>query len=131
MAEKTVNRGSKASVRCYDSQTTASEVNTTLHALVRDHRMEINIWVISGTHGQKNGTVTADDRLKDFKEEDLNTANKTSKQIHIKDYHLLSPNTWKELDGKPSKTVLVLAWCYSHQWLGNGNHDGNNGKLSR
>lgn len=92
--------------------------------------MTRNIWVISGTHGTSSGTVDSGCKEPDFKHEDLDSANVTSKNIHIMDYHLLAPNRWKELREKSSKTnIVVLAFCYSSQWFGNDVVDGNDGKL--
>lgn len=120
----------KSDVYCYNDPTDAAEVNTTLHDLIRQHKTSRNIWVISGTHGAANGTVTSAFAEPDFKKEDLDTANTTSKQIHIKDYHLLSTNTWKALREKPGGTnILVLAFCYSQQWFLNNAPNGNDGKL--
>jgi hypothetical protein len=117
-------------VYCYDAPTNAVEVNATLHDIVRQFGMKKNVWVISGTHGRADGTVSPDDREVDFKAEDLDAANKTSKQIHIWDYHLLAPNRWAELRNKPGGTnVIVLAFCYSQQWFLNPGPGGNDGKL--
>lgn len=130
MAEVMINRGNLGTVYAYDAATNAAEVNDTLHNLVRQHKMDANIWVISGTHGAADGTVTAGDREPDFKAQDLDSANVTSKQIKIKDYPLLAPNVWAELRQKPAPTnVLVLAWCFSKQWYENGGAGGNARKL--
>ncbi|HND09799.1 MAG TPA: hypothetical protein PKO07_15165 [Pseudomonadota bacterium] len=131
MAQVIVPRAPDApDVYCYNTPTDADEVNATLHDLVRTNKMSKNIWVISGTHGMANGTVDAACRETDFKSEDLDSANGTSKQIHIKDYHLLSSNTWKTLREKAGATnILVLAFCYSEQWFWNSGVGGNDGKL--
>ena len=131
MAQVLIKRSPVGSdVYCYDQPTDADEVNATLHEIVKAYGMTRNIWVISGTHGCANGTVHAGCVEPDFRKEDLDTASVTSKQIHIKDYHLLSPNTWTELRQKSGATnVLVLAFCYSKQWFENHGNSGNYGKL--
>lgn len=117
-------------VYCYDSETDANEVNETLHQIVKKYGMTKNIWVVSGTHGMNTGEVTVDCKAVDFKYEDLDSARVTSKNIHIKNYHQLCDNTWRELREKPGATnILVLAFCYSQQWFNNSSAQGNNGKL--
>jgi hypothetical protein len=132
MAQQIIHRieQKKADVFCYNAVTTAKEVNTTLHDIVKKLGPTKNIWVISGTHGTAAGTVDAGCAQKDFKDQDRDSANVTSRLIHVKDYHLLAPNVWKELSGKPGETnVMVLAWCFSYQWFSNTSDNGNNGKL--
>jgi hypothetical protein len=130
MAQVIIGRKSLGTVYAYDVAAGATEVNNTLRALVKEFKTSVNIWVISGTHGTAKGTVSIENREPDFKAEDLDTANRTSRQIHIKDYHLLAPNTWAELSNKPSPTnVLVLGWCFSKQWFENHGAGGNDGKL--
>jgi hypothetical protein len=130
MAVVVIDRNPASSIYCYNAVTGADEVNGTLHHLVRELGMNANIWVVSGTHGRKDGTVTDKDHAPDFRKEDLDAANKTSKQIKVWDYHLLAPNRWAELRRKPAGTnVIVLAFCYSQQWFNNPGPGGNDGKL--
>ncbi|GDY28164.1 hypothetical protein AHAT_40540 [Agarivorans sp. Toyoura001] len=117
-------------IYCYDDETEAVEVNETLHNIIREFNTRMNVWVITGTHGNVNGEVEPEYKDKDFKKEDLDSANVTSKNIHIMDYHLLAPNRWEALKNKPAATnVAVLAFCYSSQWLENDDILGNNNKL--
>ena len=120
----------KPDVYCYDTVTNATEVNKTLHDIVKQYKLACNVWVISGTHGTSAGTVDPTCAEKDFKKEDVDSANVTSKNIKILDYHLLSANRWAEIAGKAGATnVIVLAFCYSQQWFNNVAPQGNNGKL--
>ena len=92
--------------------------------------MKMNVWVVSGTHGTNAGTVDPTCKHTDFKREDVDSANVTSKNIHILDYHLMGKNRWAELAGKPGATnTIVLAFCFSYQWFNNVAPMGNNGKL--
>jgi len=131
MAQVIIQRAPAApDVYCYDKTTDAAEVNATLHEIVSKYRETRNVWVISGTHGCDNGTVVQDCKHPDFKDEDRDRANKTSRLIHIKEYHLIAPNVWAELSKKPGQTnVLVLAFCFSSQWFKNKAAGGNDGKL--
>ena len=120
----------KPDVYCYDNVTDADEVNQTLHAIVKQYKQTCNVWVISGTHGTSAGTVDPMCKETDFKREDVSSANVTSKSIKILDYHLMAPNRWAEVAGKPGATnVIVLAFCYSQQWFNNLAPLGNSGKL--
>jgi hypothetical protein len=131
MAEVVVRRApKKPDVYCYNEVTDADEVNATLHALVKQLATTKNIWVVSGTHGTAAGTVSAADAEADFKKEDLDSASVTSRNIKIKNYPLLSTNTWKELREKKGETnTIVLAFCFSSQWFNNSGPGGNDGKL--
>lgn len=130
MAEVIIQRPPDGDAYCYDSTTNGHEVNRTLHDIVRQFGMTKNIWVISGTHGRSDGTVALAGHVPDFRAEDLDTANQTSKQIKVWDYHLIAPNRWAELRDKPAATnVIVLAFCYSQQWFLNPGPGGNDGKL--
>ncbi len=132
MAQQIIHRATqkKSDVYCYNEVTNADEVNKTLHAIVKEFGPAKNVWVISGTHGTTAGTVDPGCVQKDFKDEDRDSGSKTSRLIHVKEYHLLAPNVWKELREKPFATnVLVLAWCFSHQWFSNPSENGNSGKL--
>jgi hypothetical protein len=132
MAQKIIQRApDKSDIYCYDNITNADEVNVTLHEIVKQFQTKKNIWVVSGTHGNTNGTVTGDCKEQDFKKEDLSSADVTSKNIFIKNYHGLAPNNWKELSGKAGSTnIIVLAFCFSYQWFNNETSaDGNNGRL--
>jgi NAD-dependent SIR2 family protein deacetylase len=117
-------------VYCYDDVTDADEVNRTLHDIVRQYKQTCNVWIVSGTHGTAAGTVDPLCKETDFKKQDVSSANVTSKNIKILDYHLLSPNRWADVAGKAGATnVIVLAFCYSQQWFNNLAPLGNNGKL--
>ena len=131
MAQVIIQRAPAApDVYCYDKPTNAAEVNTTLHEIVSKYRETRSIYVISGTHGCADGTVVPNCKEPDFKYEDLNSANKTSRLIHIRDYHQTAPNRWAELRQHPGQTgVLVLAFCFSSQWFNNKAPGGNDGKL--
>ncbi len=132
MAQQIIHRmkQKKTDVYCYDAVTNKSEVNNTLHDIVKQLGPAKNIWVISGTHGMAAGTVDASCAEKDFRDQDRDSANVTNRLIHIKDYHLLAPNVWKELRDKPGEAnVLVLAWCFSYQWFSNTSDNGNKDKL--
>ncbi len=120
----------KADVYCYDDETDADEVNQTLHDIVKQYKLKMNVWVISGTHGTDVGTVDPTCKEIDFKREDMSTANVTSKNIKILDYHLMGGNRWAEISGKAGATnIIVLAFCFSQQWFNNVAPLGNNGKL--
>ena len=100
MAQVIIQRAPAApDVYCYDKPTNAAEVNTTLHEIVSKYRETRSIYVISGTHGCADGTVVPNCKEPDFKYEDLNSANKTSRLIHIRDYHQTAPNRWAEREG--------------------------------
>jgi len=120
----------KADVYCYDNVTDANEVNQTLHDIVRQYKLKCNVWVVSGTHGTSAGTVDPTCKEIDFKKEDVSSANVTSKNIKILDYHMLSSNRWAEVADKTGATnVIVLAFCYSQQWFNSVAPQGNNGRL--
>lgn len=131
MAQVIVHRAPRQpDVYCYNAVTDATEVNQTLHALVKQLATTKNIWVISGTHGTSAGTVSPGDAESDFKKEDMDTASVTSRNIRIKDYPLMSANTWREIrDKRGDRNVIVLAFCFSHQWFNNSGPGGNQGKL--
>jgi len=117
-------------VYCYDDVTDADEVNETMHDIIRRFRTKKNIWVISGTHGTDAGTVDPTCKEKDFRKEDIDSANVTSKNIHIMDYHMLAPNRWAALKSKSGENnIVILAFCYSSLWFDNATLLGNNGKL--
>jgi hypothetical protein len=117
-------------IYCYDAPTNADQVNVTLHDIVVRYGMQKSIWVIAGTHGEADGTVTLVSGQKDFREEDLDTAYRTSTQIKILDYHLLAPSHWQEIRENPGgSNVIVLAFGYSEQWFLNNGPGGNDGKL--
>ena len=87
------------------------------------------IYVITGTHGNFDGTVDQTIRDVSFKDEDLDSARITRNSINIRDYHETAPLRWKELSDKGKNVVHILAWCYSNQWTTNTTANGNNGKL--
>ncbi|WP_024890342.1 hypothetical protein [Luteimonas huabeiensis] len=132
-AERASRTVAGASVYAYDAPTDQAEVFRTLRRLVAEdanagtHRQ---IYVVTGTHGNPDGTVTGDCAEIRFKAEDLDSARITRSHIHIRDYHLTAPNRWRELDERGPNAVIVLAWCYSHQWTRNPGPDGNDGKLT-
>lgn len=118
-----------AEVISFDNETDQKEVFDQLRELIKKNGTSKIINVISGTHGNPNGTVTGSCKEINFKKEDLDSAKITSKNINIRDYHQTAPNRWKELSDQGKNVVHVLAWCYSYQWTTNKSADGNNGKL--
>jgi hypothetical protein len=50
-------------------------------------------------------------------------------QRQVRNYHLLTPHRWKELSQKEEDAVMLLAWCFSYQWLHNNTQSGNDGKI--
>lgn len=132
-AERVSQTRAGARVYAYDAPTDQAEVFGTLRRLVAEdarsgtHRQ---IYVVTGTHGRSDGTVTGDCAEIRFKAEDLDSARITRTHIHIRDYHLTAPNRWRELNERGINSVIVLAWCYSHQWTRNPGPGGNDGKLT-
>ncbi|MDC0710182.1 hypothetical protein POL68_17020 [Stigmatella sp. ncwal1] len=129
MAERTGQTKAGATIYSYDAPTDQNEVFATLRKIVADDanaRRTRQVFVISGTHGASDGTVTAASADVRFKEEDLDSARITRTNINIRDYHQTAPNRWKELSDKGQNAVLVLAWCYSTKWLTNATANGNN-----
>ena len=87
------------------------------------------VYVVSGTHGSANGTVSWTSADIKFRDEDLDSARITRTNINIRDYHQTATTRWKELSDKGENVVIVLAWCFSHQWTTNATAEGNNGKI--
>ncbi len=131
-AEKAGTTKAKATIYSYDAVTNQAEVFETLRKVVTEDAKSGKkriIYVITGTHGAAAGTVTAANADIKFRDEDLDSARITRTNINIRDYHQTAPNRWKELSDKGENVVLVLAWCFSHQWTTNATADGNNGKI--
>jgi hypothetical protein len=129
MAERNGTTNAGAAIYSYDSPTDKTQVFQTLRRLVAEDaqaRRTRQIFVISGTHGAADGTVTPDCADVSFKVEDLDSASITRTNINIRDYHQTAPNRWQELSNKGQNAVLVLAWCFSTQWLSNNTANGNN-----
>lgn len=132
MAERRGTTKAGAAIYSHDSSTDEKQVFDTLRRLVSEDASKGDmhvIYVISGTHGASNGTVTAAMADVKFKEADLDSAGITRININIRDYHKMAPNRWTELSNKGPKVVLLLAWCYSYQWLSNSTPNGNNKKI--
>ena len=132
MAARSGTTKAGATIVSYDATTNKDEVFQTLRGLVAEDARTgrtRQIFVITGTHGAADGTVTNGDADVSFKQEDLDSARITRTNINIRDYHQTAPNRWKELSDKGSNAVLVLAWCFSNQWLSNTTANGNNNKI--
>ena len=117
-----------ATLVTFNSPTSKSEVNEVIHDLVKDDAesgVTRQIYIISGTHGDSSGAVVPGYKEPDFKAEDIDSSNKTRSNINTRDYHQTAKNRWAELDGKGDKAVIILAWCYSNQWLTNTTPNGN------
>ncbi len=121
-----------ATLYSYDAPTGKVEVFNTLRKIVAEDAASGNkriVYVITGTHGNSDGTVTKANADVTFKNEDLDSARIARTNINIRDYHETAPNRWKELSDKGKNVVIVLAWCWSYQWTSNSTPGGNNGKL--
>lgn len=130
--EKSSRTKAGAEVISFDNVTNDKEVFDVLRKVVKNDALNKTpriINVISGTHGAPNGTVTGTCKEINFKIQDLNSANITSKNINIRDYHDMAANRWKALSDQGKNVVHVLAWCYSNQWTTNKSTDGNSGKV--
>ncbi|MGK3965420.1 hypothetical protein WMF38_14740 [Sorangium sp. So ce118] len=132
MPERHGTTDAGATTISYDAPTAGDEVFGTLRRLVGEDaeagRTRV-IYVISGTHGDVDGTVTPEMADVSFKHEDLGSAGITRSNINIRNYHETAPNRWIDLGGKGENAVLVLAWCYSYQWLSNVSGQGNNQRI--
>ncbi|MBF0544676.1 MAG: hypothetical protein HQM08_09590 [Candidatus Riflebacteria bacterium] len=123
-AEKEGTTLKGATIYSYDTTTDAKEVAATILKVIKN-KGRVKIIVITGTHGASNGTVDKSFAEVNFKMEDFGTANVSSNLITIRDYHQTAPNRWKEISDSGNKVVIVLAWCYSNQWLSNKTAQGN------
>lgn len=81
------------------------------------------IYVVSGTHGASDGSIGCKEVA--FKNEDKDTADITRMNLNVSDYRVMSGATWKRLSDRDGAAVIVLAWCFSNQWLSNTSADGN------
>ena len=132
MAERQASTKAGSLICAYDALTNKDEVLVTLRRLVKedaDGRHVRQIYIISSTHGNSDGSVDPEDAEVEFKAEDLQSAGITRTNVNVRDYHQTGKNRWAELRQK-TDAVLVLAWCYSLQWLGNPTDSGNNGKIA-
>jgi hypothetical protein len=121
---------SGAETHSFNAVTDKTEVNAVLKAVIKANLRTKDVYVITGTHGAADGTVHPEFKELDFREDDLESANRTSSKIHVLKYQTMSPATWKQIhDRAAGSTAVVLAWCFSNQWLANHTANGNNGKL--
>jgi hypothetical protein len=118
-----------ATIYSYNTPTNATEVSNTIRKIIVAKGRSVKIIVISSTHGARDGSVDKSYAEVKFKKEDLATANITSNLVAIRNYHETAPNRWQDISDSPSTVVIVLAWCYSNQWLSNTTANGNNGKI--
>jgi hypothetical protein len=115
-----------AAVYTYSTPTDATEVAATIRKVVKEdvnNKKVRQIYVISGTHGAADGSIGCKDFT--FKKEDKALADVTRTNVNVRDYNAMSGASWKELSDRSGSAVIVLAWCYSNQWLSNTSADGN------
>lgn len=99
----------------FDDETDLYEVADLVKKIRKDLGTEMNkvmIYVLSGTHGDKNGNLDAEG---EFYDEDKLGELQTVKAVRVD--QKTPVNTWTNYFGK-TKSILILAWCYSDRWKG-------------
>lgn len=97
-----------------DNVTDADEVAELIRSIRRqmglDKMNKTRIFVLSGTHGDEAGNLTAE---KGFFYEDKDQELQTVTAVNVNE---TTPfNTWNRYFSQ-EKAIIILAWCYSARW---------------
>lgn len=107
----------RPTVYAFNAATNADEVKSLILELIKKMKIENSrelktIYVLSGVHGDTEGNLTGE---ADFYKEDKELE---CQGVHaVKVSEKLATNTWNKYFGQ-SKSILILAWCYSERWKG-------------
>lgn len=91
------------------------ELVTALHEAFTAGEPKKLVWILSGTHGDKDGNLVRERKF--FWDEDKALEGQTIKSVDVfhftKDDGTISTNSWNKYLG--ANAIVILAWCYSEQ----------------
>lgn len=100
----------------FDTITNAKDVSDLVNSIRKQlGPQEMNkkmIYILSGTHGDKEGNLVGE---KVFFLEDKEKELQTVKSVNVNE--TTPDNTWKSYFSK-TNSILILAWCFSSKWKG-------------
>jgi hypothetical protein len=116
MASVTISKASRPRpIYAFNDKTNAIEVSALIDKIRADLKTDMNkvrIFVMSGTHGGQDGSLTGD---KVFFLQDKSKELQTVTAVNVDEK--TPANTWKKYFDQ-NQAILILAWCYSSKWNG-------------